>query len=43
MILLGVLLAVDHSGGVSFARTWPVLLIVYGLFKLGERAGVKSS
>ncbi len=37
---LGVLLAVDYGGQVSFSRTWPALLIVFGLFKLAERAGV---
>jgi hypothetical protein len=39
MITLGVLLAIDQNGPVSFGRTWPVLLIVFGLFKLAERAG----
>ena len=40
LITLGVLLAIDHFGTVSFGRTWPVLLIVFGLFKLAERSGV---
>jgi len=39
LITLGVLLAVDHSGGQSFWRTWPVLLIVYGITKLIEFMG----
>jgi len=43
LITLGVLLAIDHSGAAGFERTWPVLLIVFGLFKLAGRAGVKSS
>jgi len=43
LITLGVLLSIDHFGPVSFARTWPVLLIVFGLFKLAERSGVRSS
>lgn len=43
LITLGVLLSIDHIGAVSFARTWPVLLIVFGLFKLAERAGARSS
>ncbi len=30
LITLGVLLAIDHLGRVSFGRTWPVLLIVFG-------------
>jgi hypothetical protein len=43
LITLGVLLSIDHFGTVSFGRTWPVLLIVFGLFKLLERAGAKSA
>ena len=43
LIALGVLLAIDHFGAAGFGRTWPVLLIVFGLFKLAERGGVKSS
>jgi uncharacterized protein YaaW (UPF0174 family) len=43
LITLGVLLSIDHFGPVSFARTWPVLLIVYGLFKLLERSGSLTS
>jgi uncharacterized protein YaaW (UPF0174 family) len=43
LIALGVLLAIDYSGGVSFGRTWPALLILFGLFKLAEFGGVKTS
>ncbi|HWZ33886.1 MAG TPA: DUF5668 domain-containing protein [Bryobacteraceae bacterium] len=43
MITLGVLLAVDQLGSFSFGRTWPVLLIVFGLFKLAERAGIRNA
>jgi hypothetical protein len=43
LITLGVLLSIDHFGTVSFARTWPVLLIVFGIFKLAERSGARSS
>jgi uncharacterized protein YaaW (UPF0174 family) len=43
MITLGVLLAIDQMGSFSFGRTWPVLLIVFGLFKLAERAGAKNA
>lgn len=43
LITLGVLLSIDHFGAVSFARTWPVLLIVFGIFKLAERSGARSS
>jgi hypothetical protein len=43
LIALGVLLAIDYSGGVSFGRTWPALLILFGLFKLAEYGGVKTT
>lgn len=43
LITLGVLLSIDHFGTVSFARTWPVLLIVFGIFKLMERSGARTS
>ena len=39
LITLGVLLALDQMGPVSFSRTWPGLLIVFGLFKLAETSG----
>jgi hypothetical protein len=39
LITLGALLAIDQFGTYSFARTWPVLLIVFGIFKLAGRAG----
>jgi hypothetical protein len=39
MIVLGVLVALDYFQGLSFRRrTWPVLLIVFGLMKLLEKA-----
>jgi uncharacterized protein YaaW (UPF0174 family) len=37
IITLGVLMSIDEFGGVSFWRTWPVLLIVAGLLKLAEK------
>jgi hypothetical protein len=44
MLTLGILLAVDQTGtAFTFGRTWPVLLIVFGLFKLAQRAGVSHS
>ena len=43
LITLGVLLMIDHLGTVSFGRTWPVLLIVFGLFKLLERSSRTSA
>jgi hypothetical protein len=36
---LGVLLAADLLGHVSFWRTWPALLIVFGACKLVEHLG----
>jgi len=38
LITLGTLLAIDHFGPFPFWRTWPVLIIVFGLLKLLERA-----
>ena len=43
LITLGALLAVDQFGIYSFGRTWPVLLIVFGIFKLAERSGTQSA
>jgi len=43
LITLGVLLSIDHFGPVSFGRTWPVLLIVFGIFKLMERSSARTS
>jgi hypothetical protein len=37
LITLGTLFAVDYYGPYSFTRTWPVLLIVYGVLRLLER------
>jgi hypothetical protein len=39
MITLGVLVALQYFEGISFTgRTWPVLLIVFGILKLLERS-----
>ena len=39
LITLGVLMAFDYFQGVSFPhRTWPILLIVFGLLKLLEKS-----
>ena len=43
LITLGVLLVLDQFGSVGFGRTWPVLLIIFGLFKLAGRAGTGSA
>jgi len=38
---LGVLLALDHLGRMNFGRSWPILVIVFGVCKLAEHLGVK--
>ena len=43
LILLGILMAIDQMGSYSFGRTWPALLIVFGLFKLAERSGTPTT
>ena len=43
LVTLGTLFMIDHSGGASFHRTWPVLLIVLGVMWLGEYMGTKST
>jgi hypothetical protein len=40
LITLGALFVIDQNGGYSFSRTWPILIIVFGLMKLLERAAV---
>jgi len=39
LITLGTLVAIDYAGGYSFARTWPILIIVFGILKLTEKLG----
>jgi hypothetical protein len=41
LITLGALVAIDYAGVYGFWRTWPILIIVFGLLKLLERATVK--
>jgi hypothetical protein len=43
LITLGTLLAIDQLGAYSFGRTWPALLIVFGILKLAERAGIRNA
>jgi hypothetical protein len=43
LLTLGTLFMIDHSGGASFHRTWPVLLIVLGVMWLGEHLGTKNA
>lgn len=37
LITFGTLMALNHMDKLSFERTWPILIIVYGVFKLLER------
>ena len=43
LVTLGMLFMIDHAGGTSFHRTWPVLLIVLGVMWLGEYMGSKAT
>ena len=43
LIALGLLMAADQLDRISFSRTWPVLLILFGLFKLAEHLGSKDA
>jgi Domain of unknown function (DUF5668) len=42
LVTLGVLMAADQLDRMSFSRTWPVLLILFGLFKLAEHLASKD-
>ena len=37
LIVFGTLVALNHMDVIPFGRTWPILIIVYGLFLLLER------
>lgn len=37
LITIGLLFAAHQAGIISFARTWPLIIIVIGLMKLFER------
>lgn len=41
LITLGSLVALDIFLNVDFSRTWPVLIIVFGVMKLLERMAMK--
>ena len=43
LITLGALVAIDYAGSYGFWRTWPVLIIVFGVLKLLERAAAKPA
>ena len=37
LITLGSLVAMDYFGVYGFWRTWPILIIVFGILKLAEK------
>lgn len=37
LMTVGALFALHQSAGISFGRTWPLIIIVFGLVKLFER------
>jgi hypothetical protein len=43
LITLGILLAMDQTDHLSFGRSWPILLILFGIFKLLERGEARSA
>ncbi len=40
---LGTLLTMDYMGSANFGRTWPVLLIVFGICKMLDFAAWKGA
>ncbi len=38
LITIGVLFALHQAGAISFEKTWPLLIIIFGVIKLIERA-----
>ena len=42
LVTIGVLFAIHQAGVLSFARTWPLLIIVIGVMKLLERVGAPA-
>ena len=43
LVTLGTLFSIDYFGPWRFSRTWPVLLIVLGVFKLAEHLGARTA
>jgi hypothetical protein len=41
LIALGALVEIDYAGVYGFWRTWPILIILFGLLKLLEHSGAK--
>lgn len=42
LVTIGVLFAIHQAGILSFGRTWPLLIIIFGIMKLLERAGAPA-
>lgn len=42
LITMGILFAFDQMADIRFASSWPVLIIVFGIMKLGESMAVRS-
>lgn len=42
LMALGTLMSLHRFQDISFTKTWPVLLILLGLLKLGERLTLRS-
>ena len=43
LITLGLLFAAHQAGIISFSRTWPLIIIVFGVMKLFERMLIPSN
>jgi len=43
LITLGSLVEIDYMGIYGFSRTWPILIIIFGLLKLLERIAAGPS
>jgi hypothetical protein len=43
LITLGLLFTADYFLNYPFHRTWPVLLIIFGILKLAERLGASPA
>jgi hypothetical protein len=41
LIALGTLVAMDYFGVYGFGRTWPVLIILFGILKLLEKMAAR--
>ncbi len=42
LITIGTLFALHQAGTISFARTWPLIIIVIGVMKLFERMAMPA-